>query len=172
MPVGCLPPPWDARGARAAQDSPSYRPHCERWCRAGGARGGVPRSRTAWPAGARDGSGGHPTGARSGRGGLDPAGLRAPPGRRCQHCGILWFIFLTKKNESLTVEEMFVRVTPEKRTFLPQRRFSFVLLIICDNLIFIFFFNIKFNQPIKQTYFFILTFRKQLYIFLHPVQCL
>ena len=72
--------------------------------------------------------------------------------RRCQHCGILWFIFLTKKNESLTVEEMFVRVTHEKRTFLPQRRFSFVLLIICDNLIFIVFFNIKFNQPIKQKY--------------------
>ena len=37
----------------------------------------------------------------------------------------------------------FVKKTLEKRTFLPQRRFSFVLLIICDNLIFIVFFNIK-----------------------------
>ena len=55
--------------------------------------------------------------------------------------------FNQKKMRALTVEEMFVRVTPEKRTFIPQRRFSFLLLIICDNWIFIVFFNIK---PIKQ----------------------
>ena len=55
----------------------------------------------------------------------------------------IWLINLTKKKmRALTVEEMFVRVTPEKRTFIPQRRFSFLLLIICDNWIFIVFFNI------------------------------
>ena len=54
----------------------------------------------------------------------------------------IWLDNLTKKMRALTVEEMFVRVTPEKRTFIPQRRFSFLLLIICDNWIFIVFFNL------------------------------
>ena len=37
----------------------------------------------------------------------------------------------------------FVKKTPEKRTFIPQPRFSCFLLIICDNWIFIVFFKLK-----------------------------
>ena len=68
MPVGCLPPPRSARGARTAPSSPSLRSHCRCWCHAGGAQGGVPRGRTARPAGARNGAEGHPTGTHLDRG--------------------------------------------------------------------------------------------------------
>ena len=50
----------------------------------------------------------------------------------------LWNFMVKQLNQqkmSLTVESS--RVTPEKRIFIPQRRFSFVLLIICDKWIFI-----------------------------------
>ena len=79
LPVGCLPPPWDARGARAAQDSPSYRPHCERWCRAGGRPGGCPTEPdgvASWRAGRLRGPSHR---GPLGQGGLDPAHPRAPP---------------------------------------------------------------------------------------------
>ena len=68
MPVGCLPPPWDARRASAAPGSPSLRPHCRCWRHAGGAQGGVPWGLTARPSGAQDGTGGHPTGTHTDRG--------------------------------------------------------------------------------------------------------
>ena len=43
----------------------------------------------------------------------------------------------------------FVKKTPEKRTFIPQPRFSCFLLIICDNWMFIVFFNIKPSKTTK-----------------------
>ena len=73
-----------------------------------------------------------------------------PKKNSTQHCGILWFNCLTKKSESLTVEEMFVKGNTRKTNIYSTAPIFMFLLIICDNWIFIVFSNIKFNQPIKQ----------------------
>ena len=81
------------------------------------------------------------------------AGVSPPPHARrrswraIKHCGILWFNCLTQKMRASLWKKCsfkgFVKKAPEKLTFIPQPRFSCCLLIICDNWIFIIFFNIK-----------------------------